>query len=146
ELPPMPPGLEVAVAELDTQIAGLICENIGNYLALRELSEMLSDCIDTCELNLNSIQIVSDGTKEQYSLKKLPLEQKRLIYSCSFTNSVLLDLLSNLTEQSPEDIAKEIATKARIYSKPPTTAELEEFIDQLLLASESDSNWHFKRM
>ena len=146
ELPPMPPGLEVAVAELDTQIAGLICENIGNYLALQKISEMLSDCTDTCELNLQQIEVVADGQTVQPTLKDLPIEQKQLVYSCSYTNSVLLNLLSELTGRSAESLATEIATQSLIYSRQPTIAVVETFIDELVEASKSDSTWYFKRM
>ena len=149
ELPPIPPEVEAKVADLDTQIADLISKNAGNFLALQQIETMLSDCTDTCDLNLNCIQIVADGAdseKQQCSLKDLSLRQKRLVHSLSFANSVLLNLLSKITEQDAEDIAKEIGTHAQIYSRPPTTAEIEEFIDQLTKAGESNSTWHFKRM
>jgi len=146
KLPPMPPGLEVAVAELDTQIAGLVCENIGNHLALQKISEMLSDCTDTCELNLQQIEVVADGQTVQPTLKDLPIEQKQLVYSCSYTNSVLLNLLSELTGRSAESLATEIAAQSLIYSRQPTIAAVETFIDNLMEASKSDSTWYFKRM
>jgi len=146
ELPPMPPGLEVSVAGLDTQIAGLICENIGNYRALSAISEMLTDCLDTCDLNLNSIQIVADITKKECSLKDLSINQKQIIYSCLRTNSFLLDLVAQLTNRSVEDQAQEIADRIQVSTKPVTTAEVENSINELSEASQSDADYFFTRM
>ncbi|WP_293126866.1 hypothetical protein [Microcoleus sp. bin38.metabat.b11b12b14.051] len=147
ELPPIPPGLEVAVAELDTQIAGLICENIGNYRALSEIAEMLTDCMDTCDLNLNSIQVVADTTKKECSsLKDLPIDQKQIIYSCLRINSVVLGMLSQFTDSSPEDVAQKVANIIQAQAEPVTEAEVERFIDELIEASQSGADYFFKRM
>jgi len=146
ELPPMPPGLEVVVAELDTQIAGLIIENIGNYRALSAIAEMLTDCLDTCDLNLNSIQIVADTTKKECSLKDLSINQKHIIYSCLCTNSVLLDFFSQLTNRPAEDIAQEIADRTQACIRPVTTSEVEQSINELIEASESDADYFFIRI
>ncbi len=116
QLPPLLPEIEAKVADLDTQIAALINENAGNYLALQLIERMLSDCTDTCDLNLNCIQIVADGEineKQECSLKDLSFEQKRLVYSLSFTNSVLLNLLSDLTGQTVEALATKSELRLR---------------------------------
>ncbi|MEG4360175.1 hypothetical protein QUB42_32695 [Microcoleus sp. Aus8_D1] len=149
ELPPIPPEVEAKVAELDTQIADLISKNAGNFLALQQIETMLSDCTDTCDLNLDCIQIAADdgdSEKQQCTLKDLSLHHKGLVHSLSFTNSILLNWLSNISGRTPEDISNEIETHAQIYSKPPTTAEIEEFIDHLTKVGKSNRTWYFKRM
>jgi hypothetical protein len=96
---------------------------------------VLDNCLDICQLNLQSIRIVADDTQQPIvTLKDLQLEDKKLIYSISFTNSVLLDMLSNLTHREPEDIGKELALLSSIHKQPPTIAEIEELINQLASA------------
>lgn len=146
ELPPLPPNLEETLANLDTQIAGLICENMGNYLALQKISEMLSDCTDTCELNLQQIEVLPDEQTAQPTLKDLSIEQKQLIYSCCYTNTLLLDFLSELTGSSVEEIVGALAVNSEFCSEPPTRATVERWIDELMKASKSDKTFFFKRM
>lgn len=80
-------------------------------------------------------------------MKDLPLHEKELIYSISFTNSVLLNLLSQLTHRKPEDIGAELALLSSIHKEPPTIAEVDQLITQLTLArSEVKDGFVFKRM
>jgi hypothetical protein len=136
ELPPVRPEIQAEIVALDVQLADLILKSQGNYRELEQLAEVLDNCLDTCQLNLQSIRIVADDTQQPpiATLKDLQLEDKELIYSISFTNSVLLNLLSDFTNQKPEDIGKELARLASIHKHSPTIAEIEELITRLASA------------
>ena len=136
ELPSVRPEIQAEIVALDVQLADLILKSQGNYRELEQLAEVLDNCLDICLLNLQSIRIVADDTQQPpiATLKDLQLEDKELIYSISFTNSVLLNMLSSLTDRKPEDIGKELAQLSSIHKEPPTTAEIEELITRLASA------------
>jgi hypothetical protein len=148
ELPSVRPEIQAEIVALDVQLADLILKSQGNYRELEQLAEVLDNCLDTCQLNLQSIRIVSDDTQQPIvTLKDLQLEDKELIYSISFTNSVLVNLLCDLTHREPEDIGKELAMLSSIHKQPPTIAEIEEMITQLGSARSNVKNgFVFKRM
>lgn len=149
DLPSVRPQIKAEIVALDVQLADLILKSQGNYRELEEMAEMLSSCLDTCELNLKSIRIIADDTQQPpvVAMKNLPLEEKELIYSISFTNSVLLNLLSRVTNRRPEDIGAEIALLSSIHEEPPTIADIDEMIAQLTLAREDvKDGFVFKRM
>ncbi|MEG4634652.1 hypothetical protein QUB56_34755 [Microcoleus sp. AR_TQ3_B6] len=133
DLPSVRPEIQAEIVALDVQLADLILKSQGNYRELEQLAEVLDNCLDTCQLNLQSIRIVANDTQQPPSvtLKDLPLEDKELVYSVSFTNSVLLNLLSNLTRRKPEELGKEIALLSRLQHPAPTVAEVEAMITQL---------------
>ena len=60
ELPPVRPEIKAEIVGLGAQIANLIFQIQGNYRELEALSEMLDNCLDSCELNLNAIRIADD--------------------------------------------------------------------------------------
>jgi len=152
DLPPARSEIKAEIVALDVQIADLILKSQGNYRELEELAEVLDNCLDSCELNLNSIRIIADDTpsgdpiKEPCSLKDLPIDQKQIIYSCLRTNSVLLDFFSQVTNQPAEDIAQEIPKLTQFYMKRATTAEIENSINELMEASQSDADHFFIRI
>jgi hypothetical protein len=148
ELPSVRPEIQAEIVALNVQLADLILKSQGNYRELEQLAEVLDSCLDTCQLNLQSIRIVADDTQQPIvTLKNLPLEEKELIYSISFTNPVFLNLLSNLTNREPEDIGKELALLSSIHTQAPTVAEIEELITQLVSArSNVKDGFVFKRM
>ena len=148
ELPSVRPEIKAEIVGLEVQLADLILKSQGNYRELEELAGVLSSCLDTCELNLKSIRIIADDTQlPLVTMKDLPLEEKELIYSISFTSSVLLNLLSQLTKRTPEEVGAELAILSSIHKEQPTLAEVEELITQLTLArSEAKDGFVFKRM
>lgn len=149
-MPLLRPEIKAETVALDVQIADLILRSQGNYRELEELAEVLDNCMDSCELNLNSIRIIADDSPsddlKEPTLKDLPIQQKQTIYSLSYTNSVLLNLLSESTNRSVESLVAEIATQSPFYSRHPTIADVETFIDKLTEASKSDKSFFFKRM
>jgi len=107
---------------------------------------MLSDCTDTCDLNLNSIQVVADGPTVQPTLKDLSIKDKQLICSGFFTHSILLGLLSEITGNFAESLAPTLSVNAQIYSRPTTVSEFEKFRDELMESSPSNGNFFFKML
>jgi MarR-like DNA-binding transcriptional regulator SgrR of sgrS sRNA len=148
DLPSVRPEVQAEIVALDVQLADLILKSQGNYRELEQIAEVLDRCMDTCQLNLQSIRIIADDTQQPIAtLKDLALEDKELIYSISFTNSVLLNLLSSLTHRQPEEIGKELALLASLHKQTPTVAEIDELITQLTLArSNAKDGFVFKRM
>lgn len=135
ELPPVRPEIQAEIVALDCYIADLILKLQGNYRELEQLSEVLDSSLETCEINLQSIRIIADDTQQSpaISRKDLPFEEKQLIYSCSKTNSILLNLLSALTGRPPKILEEEIALQAAaIHETKPTEAEIETFVDGLV--------------
>lgn len=133
ELPLVRPEIKAQIVALDCCIADLILKSQGNYRELQHLQEVLDDGLSNCELNLNTIRIIADDDQQPstVSMKDLPLEEKRLIYSCSRTNSILLNIVSQITGKSPETLAEEIALQAAIHDHKPTNSEIEDFVDGL---------------
>jgi hypothetical protein len=149
ELPSVRPEIKAEIVALDVHIADLILKSQGNYRELQDLAEMLDSSLDSCELNLQSIRVVADDTQQPpiVTMKDLPLEEKELIYSISFTNSILLNVLSAITKRKREDIGAELAMLYLSYEEPPTLAEINELIAQLTSAkSEVRDGFVFKKM
>ncbi|WP_293151254.1 hypothetical protein [Microcoleus sp. bin48.metabat.b7b8b9.023] len=148
DLPSVPPAIQAKIVGLDVQIADLILMSQGNYRALEQLSEILDNALDSCKLNLNSIRIIPDNSPQPAaSFKDLSLDEKRIIYSCSFTNSLLLSMLSDVFGIDPETLAKHIAHEVLAHHKPVADDEVENFIDDLLskVQKAKDNNFLFER-
>jgi hypothetical protein len=149
ELPLVRSEIKAEIVALDVHLADLILKSQGNYRQQEQIAEVLDSCLDTCLLNLPSIRIVADDTQQPpiATLNDWQLEDKELIYSISFTNSVLLNLLSSLTHREPEDMGQELALLSSIHKQPPTLAEIEELITQLASArSNVKDGFVFQRM
>ena len=149
ELPLVRPEIKAEIVGLDVQLADLILKSQGNPRELGELAEVLDDCLNTCVLNLESIRIIPDDSQQPpiVTMKDLPLEEKELIYSISFTNSLLLNLLSDITKRKPEEIGEELALLSSIHKQAPTITEIDELIAQLISARcEAKNGFVFKRM
>jgi hypothetical protein len=149
DLPSVRPEIQAEIVALDVQLADLILRSQGNYRELEQLAEVLENCLDTCQLNLQSIRIIADDTQQPpvVTLKDLRLEDKQLIYSISFTNSVLFNFLSKITGKEPQKIAEEIAVNSSVYAQSPTRSEIEEVITKLTSAqSNAKDDFAFRIM
>ncbi len=145
-MPAFRPEIKAEIVALGLHADDLILKSQGNYKELEELAETLSNCLNTCELNLQSIRIIPDDSPQPtaISLQDLPIEQKQLIYSCSRTNSILLNLLSEIVGEPPEELARDIAIQASIHQKPVGADEIEEFIKNVMmpLVQQTKENCH----
>ena len=148
ELPELSLETKGEIAALDIRIAEFILQNRGHYHALQELSEILSNCADTCELNLNSIRIISDSAADKkVSMRNLPPEEKLMIYSASFTSSILLKLLAQITGSSMEFLAEELSEPALKHAPNPSQKEVDDYIEAILEAwINKDDNYFLKKL
>jgi len=151
ELPPVRPEIQAEIVALDCYIADLTLKMQGNYRELEQLAEVLDNSLDICLLNFNAIRIIADDAQQPpvISMKDLPFEQKLIIYSCSRTNSILLNLLSALTGKPQKVLAEEIALQSAIHANRPTEADVETFVDGLVPwveknKAESNSNYLYR--
>ncbi|MEG4329359.1 hypothetical protein [Microcoleus sp. herbarium5] len=135
DLPAFRPEQKAEIVALGLHADDLILKSQGNYKELEELAETLSNCLDTCELNLQSIRTIPDDSPQPTaaSFQDLPIEQKQLIFECSRTNSILLNLLSEITGEPCENLARDIAIQAVIHQKPVERNEIEEFINGVMM-------------
>ncbi len=143
ELPTVRPAIKSEIAELDVRIADLILRSQGNYRELQELSEVLENCLDSCDLNLSSIRIVADdipqstiqiitGDLHPISMKDLPMEEKQIIFSTALTSSIAIEALASICKKSPQQVANELAEKARDFGEDLTTDLIDSAIDELI--------------
>lgn len=150
ELPEFPLEIKSEIAALDAWAASIIQKSVGNYHALQELSGVLSDCLDSCELNLNCIQIVSDNYSPiGCDMTHLPEYQKVAIYSMNFTNSIMLKILATTWEMTPEEVAREVTktlTGGTLVSADELDRFAEAFVETAKLMSRSPGAYIFKEI
>lgn len=143
ELPEARPAIKSKIAALDVQIADLILRSQGNYRELEELAEVLDNCLDSCELNLNSIRIIADdipqpiiqiitGHSPTVSIRDLSIEEKQIIFSTAITSSIAIEALAAICNKTPQQVAIELAEKAREFRQDVTTDQIESVIEELI--------------
>lgn len=144
ELPEFTDAMEAEIVAIDNLVNDLLLKFQGNYHALNYLNEILQDGLSSCDLNLASIQIVSDGckSKTQPTLVDLPIEQKRIVFDTAFTNTVMLRLVAGLTGDNMTVAASKIAsvTTRELLAFQPTDEAVEEAISNLVKAANQSSN------
>ncbi|MEG4047288.1 hypothetical protein [Microcoleus sp. Pol17_C1] len=99
DLPPVRSEIKAQIVALDYQLAALILKSQGNYRELEELAEVLDDSLNSCELNLKSIQIIPDDSAKPpaVTLTDLPMEQQIMIFSTALSNAMVLSTLEKVT-------------------------------------------------
>ncbi|NQE38441.1 hypothetical protein E5S67_06226 [Microcoleus sp. IPMA8] len=133
DLPPIRPQIQAEIVALDVQIADLILKSQGNYRELQQLAEVLDNCLDGCELNLNSIQIVADGSSQPpIGMMDLPMEEKQIIFSTALTSSIAIESLASIFGKSPQQIANELSEKAQEFTETVTSGKVNAVIEELL--------------
>ncbi len=134
-MPPITDEMKSEIAEVDFNTANLILKFQGNYRALSELAETLADSLDSCEMNLQCIQIISDGDGEgparAIGLADLPLQEKRIIVSTVIAHAVATRTLSNLLERDLEQVMFEVKEVVEIEYGELTQELLDSVLNQL---------------
>lgn len=134
DLPPVRSEIKAeSVVALDCQISDLILKSQGNYHELKELAEVPDNCLDSCELNLNSLQVVPDIYKEKSGgLLDLPQEQKEFIYGQLVVFSVVMESWMK-TARIDRDTANSIIYRAIEQHIPkPSKEEVDNTLLKLL--------------
>jgi hypothetical protein len=143
ELPKFRPEIKAEIVEIDCQVADLILRCQGNYHELEYLSEVLDNCADNCELNLNSIRIIPDDSSNGSAdtgisdLCSLSERSKAVVFSTGIASRVALDLLCQATGGSHKMLGEIITTLVRTIAKDVSPDEISQSLKQL--ADEFDS-------
>jgi hypothetical protein len=137
ELPSLRPEIKAEIVGLDVQIADLILKSQGNFRELKELAEVLDDCLDSCELNLKSIQIIPDGDNPQpvespATMSDLPIQEQTMIFSTALFSAMVLSTLQKPTGADMELLVDKISEQINIemadISDEQITASLKEYL------------------
>lgn len=143
ELPEFTDAMKAEIAAVDHLVGNLLSKLQGNPLALNYLYEILQDGLNSCDLNLASIQIVSDGYKSEskITLVDLPIDQKRIVFDTAFTNTVMLKVVASLSGDSMTVAASKIAsvTADELLRFEPTDEAVEKAISDLVAATDRSS-------
>jgi hypothetical protein len=137
EIPDFRPEIKSEIVALDVQIADLILRCQGNYHELEQLAEVLDNCADSCELNLNSIQVISDSPDDEAEengisdLCRLSERSKAVVYSTGIASGVAVNLLCQATGGSDKVIKEMIATLVRSIVSDVSPDKIDEALKQL---------------
>lgn len=138
-MPPMTDEIKSEIAEIDFNVSNLLLKIQGNYCALSELYETLSDCLDSCEMDLHCIRIIPDGGGEEpapraIGLTDLPLPDKHAVLSTAITSTVAIKVLSGIFNCEFEQTASHIRTIAQAEFGEMSPEAVEEAIKDLAIA------------
>lgn len=131
ELPPVRPEIKAEIVGLGAQIANLIFKIQGNYPELEALAEMLDNCLDSCELNLNAIRIADDRPQQCISLTDLPMKEKELILSTAITSTVAIKLLAGIFGCDFEIVAFSTEKMGELQFRSMTPEAIERAIEEV---------------
>lgn len=138
EIPNFRPEIKSEIVALDVQIADLILRCQGNYHELEQLAEVLDNCADSCELNLNSIQIIADSSDDEADenngisdLCRLSERSKAVVYSTGIASSVAIDLLCQATGGSNKVMGGIVAALVKVLTKDSSPDEIDKAINDL---------------
>jgi hypothetical protein len=134
ELPSVPPEIQAEIVALDVQIADLILRSQGNYRALEQLTEVLDNCLDSCELNLHSIRIISDDSPQSaaITMMDLPMSEKQIIFSTALTSSIAIEALASLYDKTPQEMASILSGGICNRDMDVTTDRVDAVIKELI--------------
>ena len=136
ELPPVRSEIKAEIVALDAQLANLILKSQGNYRELQELAEMLDNCLDSCELNLNAIRISADDSPELpvVTMTDLSVQEKTIIFGTALFSAMALETLSRLTGADAAVLAAKISEQVDLkmdeISDEQITASLKDFFEK----------------
>ncbi len=138
ELPSLRPEIKAEIVGLDVQIADLILKSQGNFRELEELAEVLDNCLDSCELNLKSIQIIPDDDNLQpvespATITDLPIQEQTMIFSTALFSAMVLATLQKLTGADGNSlvdmISEQVNTEMQEISDEQITTSLKNYME-----------------
>ena len=133
-MPPVRPEIKAEIVALDVHIADLILKSCGNFRELEELAEVLDDGLNSCELNLKSIQIIPDDANPQpvqsASIIDLPIQQQAIVFSTALFSAIVLSTLQKVTSVEGEFLIDKISEQVN--------AEMAEITDEQITAALKD--------
>jgi hypothetical protein len=136
ELPEFRPEIRAEIAALDCRIGDLITKSCGNYHELEALSEVLDNCADSCELNLNSIRIIPvNSPLPEAGLKQIPSDVKELFFSTSLATSFLVQMLSQEMKVPNHSVEQMIAELVGNVVRTTPQERVDKIFDDLIEAA-----------
>jgi hypothetical protein len=145
ELPEFRPEIKAEIVAIDCQVADLILRCQGNYHELEYLAEVLDNCADSCELNLNCVQIIPDSTSDNADngisdLCSLSERSKAVVFSTGIASRVALDLLCQATGGSHKMLGEIVTTLVRTITKDVSPDEISQSLKQLADQFDSETS------
>ncbi|MEG4070428.1 hypothetical protein QUA42_24300 [Microcoleus sp. Pol11C2] len=146
-LPAIDDAIKGEIAEIDFNVTNLLLKFQGHYRALSELRETLSDLLDSCDLNLQSIRIIPDGNSEEdvpraINLTDLSTEEKHLIISTGITSTVAIKMLASALNCEIEEALEHVAVVGQAAFASMTPESREASIRRMVEALRENYNGH----
>jgi hypothetical protein len=143
ELPSCRPEIKSEIVALDAQISDLLLRCQGNYNELEQLAEVLDNCANSCELSLNSIEIISDSIDDEDKSKILDLcslseRSKAVVYATGLASSVAIDLLCQATGGTRKTLQEVVSALVRVISRDTSPDEINQSLKQLADAFDNE--------
>lgn len=144
-LPPLDDAMKGEIVEIDFNVSNLILKVQGHYRALTELRETLSDLLDSCDLNLQSIRIVPDSDDEEdapraIGLTDLSRQEKCVIVSTGITSTVAIKMLASIFDCDFEQAASHVAAIGQAEFGRMSSDDIEKSVERMAEALRENSN------
>lgn len=144
-MPPMTDEIKSKIGVIDFNVSNLLWEIQGNYRALFELHEILSDLLDNCDLNLQCIRIIPDGDGEEpvqraIGLTDLPILEKHLLISTAITSTVAIKVLAGIFNCDFEQVASHVISIAKSEFGGMTPEQIEASVEQIVKELRNNPN------
>lgn len=136
DLPAFRPEQKAEIIALGLHADDLILKSCGNYRELEELAETLSNSLNTCEMNLQSIRIIPDDSPQPaaLTLTNLPIQEQRMIFCTALFNAMVLSSLQKITGADLNfwvaAISAQINTEMEEIREEQITEALASFLEQ----------------
>ena len=136
ELPSVPSEVQTEFVAVEFQINNLISKSVGNYRSLEQLAEILTDCLDSCNLNLQSIRIIADSSPPptDITMVSLPMQEQTIIFGTALFSALALGTLQKLTKVDPKllllKITEQINIEMKDLSDEQITASLKDYLEK----------------
>ena len=135
DLPPFRPEIKAEIVALGFHADDLILKSQGNYRELEELAETLDNCLDSCNLNLQSIRIIADSSPPpDITMTNLPMQEQTIIFGTALFNAIALGTLQKLTKVDPNllllKITEQINIEMKDLSDEQITASLKDYLEK----------------
>jgi hypothetical protein len=146
ELPSVPAEIQAEIVAIGFQIDNLVLRSQGNYRALEQLAEALSDGLDSCELNLNLIRIMPDSPDPDKAdkpdisdLKNLSARSKTILFSSGIATQVAIDMLCQATGGNSKVMSDIVAKVVQHVMADTLMSDVDRAIEQFVEQFDGDT-------
>jgi hypothetical protein len=133
DLPPFRPEIKAEIVALGLHADDLILKSQGNYRELEELAETLDNCLDSCNLNLQSIRIIADSSPQPANtMTNLPIGEQAAIFATALFNEALLSALRKRTDIKVDSLVALTSSQVKIRMAKFSDEQITECLGSLL--------------